>query len=354
MLFDLTEDQQDLQRLAKDYFAQRFPAGRLRAFWTGEDDDLGPVWRGLAEIGVLGLAIPEEHGGLGLGQFEFALVLEEAGYVALPSPLMETAAVAAPLIARFGSDAQRAAWLEPIASGEAMVTIAIDGSGFAVWGRESDVVVALVDGDLHLVPSAMIEWTALATDDEARRLAMASYHGIGPETLLAAGPEGVKHALALARSATAAALVGISQRMLDMTVEYSLQRQQFGRVIGSFQALKHRMADMAVSVQSARGLAWYSAYAQDHEPDMADLAARTAKSAAAAAGYECGRNSLQLHGGIGFTFEYDLNFWLKRGRALEAAFGNASDQRVEIGRSVLREMREDQISVENEEGVMSR
>jgi alkylation response protein AidB-like acyl-CoA dehydrogenase len=337
VLFDLAEEQSDFRAVVRAYLAQRFPVDRLRALWDGEKVDLDQIWAELAELGLFGMAVPEDHGGVGASQVEPALALEEAGYAGLPLPLLETAAVAAPLLSEFGSDELRETWLPRIVAGDAVVSLAIDGSDFVVWGQESDAVVTARGDELHLVPAERIRWRALDTEDVTRRLALASFGELDESTRITADSAAVIRAHDLARAATANLLVGVAQRLLDMVRGYSLERRQFGQLIGSFQALKHRMADIAVAIESARGLSWYAAYAASHEPDNAGLAARTAKAAAAAAGYESSRGALQIHGGIGFTWEHDLHFWLKRSRALEAAYGNASDHRVAIGRAVLAE-----------------
>jgi alkylation response protein AidB-like acyl-CoA dehydrogenase len=336
--FDLTQEQSDFRNVVRTMLAREFPVDRLRACWDGAAPDLDLVWGRLVDLGLVAMAVPEKHGGLGGSSVEVALALEEAAYAGLPLPLVETAAVAAPLLAELAPDEVRDRWLPRVIRGEAKVSLAIDGSGFAVWGEDCAAVITVRGGELHLVPGDRIRWRRLDTEDPTRRLAYASFDELDAATILTRRPAAVARAYDLATAATAAQLVGIAQRMLDMARAYSLERRQFGQQIGSFQVLKHRMADMAVAIESARGLSWYAAYAATHEPGAAGLAARTAKAAASSACYQCGHGALQIHGGIGFTWEHDLHFWLKHGRALEMAYGTASDHRLAIGRAVLAEL----------------
>jgi alkylation response protein AidB-like acyl-CoA dehydrogenase len=338
VLFDLSEEQATFRAIVKDFLRRQFPTARLRAVWDGAELGHEKLWRELADLGVLGVAVPEHLGGMGGSQVELALALEETGYAALPLPVLETAAVVAPLLAEFAASAAADEWVPRLAAGQALASLCLDSSGLVTWGHEADVVLVARGDELHLVPAAMIAFELRDSQDVTRRLASADTARLGPATLVTRDRAAVARAHDLACAGTANALVGVSQRLLDMSVDYSLQRQQFGHVIGSFQTLKHRMADIAVAIEAARGLSWYAAYALSHEPHNASAAARAAKASAAAAGYAAGHGALQIHGGIGFTWEHDLHLWLQRGRALEASYGNGSDHRLALGRAVLAEL----------------
>jgi alkylation response protein AidB-like acyl-CoA dehydrogenase len=283
---------------------------------------------------VLGMVVPEEHGGAGGSHVELALALEEIGYHGVPDPVLETAFVAASILACCGEPRVRDRWLPAIASGEAVVGVSLDEPRLVVHGAQADAVLVARGAELHLVPAERAEWRPAVTQDPTRRLALGKFHLEG-STLLADDAAVVDRARTAARTASAAVLIGISQRLVDMTIGYVLEREQFGQVIGSFQALKHRLADSAVAVEAARSLTWYAAYAFSNEPANAGQAARVAKGAASSAGATVNAAALQLHGGIGFTWEHDLHLWLKRGQALERAYGSAADHRVAVGAQIL-------------------
>jgi alkylation response protein AidB-like acyl-CoA dehydrogenase len=334
MRFELTAEQEQFAQVVREFFVAKFPATALRAIWDGGGVADTGVWPGLAELGALGIVIPENAGGSGAGHVELALLLEECGYAAFPEPVLETAGIAAPLLLRFADNAVRSQWLPLIASGGARIAVA-DESGFAPWGAQADATLVRQNGVVHLVPAGRAEWLPVATQDPTRLVARADSSRLGPDTVLTADPRAAGYLDTLGLSATAAALVGVTGKLLDMTLGYVLERNQFGRPVGSFQAVKHRLADLAVGLEAARALTWYAAWALSAGDDAAGLAAMTAKSAAADAARFANRNSLQLHGGIGFTWECDLHFWLMRGQAWEVSFGHVSRLRDAIGRAVL-------------------
>ncbi|CAN5344923.1 acyl-CoA dehydrogenase family protein [soil metagenome] len=338
MLFDLTEDQADFRAVVRTFLSQKMTPALLRSIWNKNGTEPSRLWESLAEMGILGLVVPDQYGGADASHVELALALEQAAYFGLPEPLLETAAVAAPLLVEFAPEDVCQRWLPRIVSGEAVVTVSLDGTGIAVHGARADAVIVARGTELHLVRAGILPWKPMKSQDPTRQLAIAGFDSLGGDTVFSSEPGAVQRALTLASSATAISLVGLSQRLLDMTLTYVLEREQFGQVIGSFQVLKHRLADIAVALEAARGLSWYSAYALSNETENATRAARTAKAAAGSAAGLANSGSLQLHGGIGFTWEHDLHLWLKKGRALEAAYGNASDHRVAIARALITEL----------------
>jgi alkylation response protein AidB-like acyl-CoA dehydrogenase len=334
MLCDLTEEQEQFGHVMREFFLAKFPVTALRTIWDGGGAADTGVWPGLAELGALGIVIPEDEGGSGAGHVELALLLEECGYAAFPEPVLETAGIAAPLLLRFADKAVRSKWLPLIAAGGARIACA-DQSGHAPWGAQADATLVQQGGFVHFVPAGRLEWHPVATQDPTRLVAWADFSSLGPDTVLTRDPCAAGYLDTLGRSAAAAALVGVTGKLLDMTLSYVIERNQFGRPVGSFQAVKHRLADWAVGLEAARALSWYAAWALSAGDDAADLAAMTAKSAATDAAQFANRNGLQLHGGIGFTWECDLHFWLMRGQAWEVSFGHGSRLRQAIGRAVL-------------------
>jgi alkylation response protein AidB-like acyl-CoA dehydrogenase len=325
--FDFTAEQLALRDLARDLFEKESPPSRLRELWDVAERDPS-CWRAMASVGLTGLTIAEEHGGMGGDDVDLALVLEEAGRTALPEPLLETVGVVAPLLA---GTALAGEWLPRIASGDAIATIALGDEPLAVDADTADLLIATSDGALHALPKGSFTATRVETEDRARRVSTVAFDA-SAGTKLDADPD-----TAFLRAATHAAgmLNGISAKLLETTVAYAKTRNQFGRPVGSFQAVKHALANAHVGVESSRAATWYAAYAMTHALPDAVEAASVAKSYASDAAREAGRVALQAHGGIGFTWEHDLHLWLKRGKALEQAYGSAAEHRRRIARGLF-------------------
>jgi len=317
----------------------------VRYAWVDDDGRLRDVWAALGEMGVLGVQVPESHGGLGLGELDLVLLLEEAGRVALPDPLVEVAAVASPLLADLAgahaSDAAVAAadrWLPAVAAGEAVVALALDDDGGIVsHGGDADLLVAFREGALVAVPGDRVQATPQPSVDGARTLATVRWSG-ADETELAAGDVAAA-AVARARDrgalGTAAVLVGLGQHLLDLTVAYAKERRQFGVPIGTFQAVKHHLADVALRLEFARPVVYAAAWSLHTGQADASRAASHAKAAASDAARFAGRQALQCHGAIGYTVEYDLHLWLKRVWALSGAWGDAAQHRRQVADALL-------------------
>jgi alkylation response protein AidB-like acyl-CoA dehydrogenase len=328
MDFDFSPEQYMLRDTVRDLLRRECTPAEVRAAWASPTGRSQERWRKLAELGVVGLTIPEEHGGAGMDEVDLVLVLEEAGRSLLPEPLLETTAVGAPLLARAGSDALRSRWLPRIASGEAGVTVGLAGSPY-VADATADLVILEREGALHAVTQDRLTLQPLRSMDGARRL-FAVTAELGDDTVLSTSPEDARWAFDHAAAATAAELVGVAGAMLDMTVGYVKQREQFGRKIGSFQAVQHKLAETLMLVESARAAVYYAAWALATDAPDASIAASVAKAYASDAERRANAEALQLHGGIGFTWEHDLHLWLKRGKALELQHGDADLHRRRI------------------------
>ncbi|MEU0024015.1 acyl-CoA dehydrogenase family protein [Streptomyces sp. NPDC006335] len=277
--------------------------------WSRGDHTGGrALWRRIADAGVFALAVPETYDGLGPRPLELTLAFVELGRHAVPGPLVETVTAAA-LLTEPGA-AKRL--LPALASGEAMATVARDG-GYALDGEAADVRLSLTAEGLYLAPGHGPVRPSL---DPARRLTPLAAGG----ELLTAHPP-VTAALTLARLTTAAQALGVGLALLDRTVSYVGQRTQFGAPIGSFQAVKHQLADARIALEFARPLLFGAALTMTAH----DVAA--AKVTACEAAYRTARTALQLHGAIGYTAEYDLSLWLTRARALRSAWGSPEECR---------------------------
>jgi alkylation response protein AidB-like acyl-CoA dehydrogenase len=303
-------------------------------------------WAEISELGWPGVIVPEEHGGLGLGAVELVVIQEEMGYALAPSPFFSSICATLLLVAA-GTDEQKTKWLPQLASGEARGTVAVwdEGAGWApdhseaepAAGRLSAAKIAVPDAataDLLLVAAAdgrhyLLEFDAPSVSivpekslDTTRKLYKLTLDAASVEPL-ADEPERIAHAYATIVTALAAENVGIAQRTMEMAVEYAKDRKQFDRPIGVNQAVSHRCAQMLLETEGARSLTYWAGWALDHEPSTALRAASMAKAYASDAGFRVAASSIQVHGGIGFTWEHDLHFFFKRAKANAHAFGDA-------------------------------
>jgi alkylation response protein AidB-like acyl-CoA dehydrogenase len=330
MNFELSDDQQAIQRTAREFLADAYPPAEVRRLaYETERGFTDEGWAALCELGWPALLVPEEHGGLGLGVVELAVVQEELGAALAPSPFLSTV-VAAAFIDAAGSDEQRGRWLAALAAGEARGAVAAladdDGWTAVPDAAGADVVVAR-DGDgwgLVTAPEA----EPVEALDATRKLWRVRASGE-----LEPLPGDAARALDVAAVALAAESVGVARRAMDMAVQYAKEREQFGRPIGAYQAVSHACAQMLLEVEGARSTTLYAAWALDHEAiasPPAPLAASMAKAYASDAGWRVPAAALQVHGGIGFTWEHDLHLWLKRGKANAYLWGDAREHRARV------------------------
>ena len=374
MQFAHSEEQQLIRDNARALLSERAASAQLRAALAAPGGYDAQLWRTIGELGWTGLAVPQIYGGAGLGWVELCLLMEEQGRRLLASPFFATCALAAPLIAASGSEAQRQALLPRIAAGKVRigcaltgsdgrppcdgVTVVLEGRGddfslngvsdFVIHGDSADLllVVARASGSrggdgisVAVIPAAS---TGVSIHrhlmlDLTRPMSRVELDGVtvGREQLLGeAGAAGgaVEEALDLARIALASEALGGAEQVLEMTTAYSKERVQFGRPIGSFQAIKHRLADMMIEVEAAKSAAWYAACVADERRTELAEAAAIAKSYCCDAYFDCAANAIQLHGGIGFTWEHDAHLYFKRARATATLLGSPAWQRERLVR----------------------
>jgi alkylation response protein AidB-like acyl-CoA dehydrogenase len=326
MNFDFSDDQQAIKRTAKDLLADRFKMEHVRelAEAGAYDDD---AWKELCELGWPGIFIEEQYGGQGLGIVELVILMEELGYALAPLPFLSNAA-AGLLIQTAGSEEQKQRWLPGLASGELRGTAGLvrgDEAKLVPDADDADLIV-LCGGDARLVverSAAQVE--PVATMDATRRYARVRADGAGEQLEGEHGP-----AIGAALLAVSAELTGVAQRAMEMAVDYARDRKQFGRPIGAYQAVSHRCAQMLLETEGARSATYWGAWAADAEPETLELAASMAKAYASDAGWQVCSSSLQVHGGIGFTWEHDLHFFLKRAKVDALLWGSAAEHRERV------------------------
>ena len=362
MDFGLSEEQEQLQRSARQFLEAECPPAFVRDTSKDPDGFSRRLHGRMAELGWTGLIVPESHGGTGLGMLDMALLLEEIGRAVVPGPFFESSVLATTALRR-ASAALRKRWLPAIAAGEAVGTVALleeserlDGAGVTAKAKKLKDGYRL-DGAKMFVPSATVAdflvapfrssgkgdegitlflvprdtpgmaITPLETLDLTRRVFQVDFRDARVPSAAVVGGEGkgwplVREILAAGAVGLAADSLGGAERLLEMSVEYSKVRQQFGRPIGSFQALKHIAAEMIAEIEPARSLVWYAAYCLDREPKQAPRAVAMAKSHLSDVYSRVANRALQMHGGIGFTWEHDLHFWFKRAAFNRSSFGD--------------------------------
>lgn len=305
MKFSLSEDQVTLQKAAAEFLAKECPYEVVFASFESDDGDSPDLYKKMAELGWLALAVPEEHGGLGMGVVEQAVLLEQLGYFNTPGPFFSNACLAVPLLLAVGATDQ----LGSVIDGSRRIAVVTDPAFVLDGGIADDFLVATSD-EIRLVERSDAEVTPHETIDGTRRTARVDVAEGAGKSLGSAEPlEGVLDA---ARAALAAEGVGGMQHMLDTTVAFAKDREQFGREIGSFQVVKHRLADMLIRTEAARSAAYYAAWANSVRAPDAELSASVAKAYASESAMWVTGQAIQLHGGIGFTWEHHAHLYFKR------------------------------------------
>jgi alkylation response protein AidB-like acyl-CoA dehydrogenase len=325
MNFDFTEDQHEIKRTARELLAKRSGVEQVREAAEGEAYDES-LFNELRELGWTGIAIDEQYGGAGLGVVELMILCEELGYALAASPFLANA-LGGLMIEYAGSDEQRAKWLPGIASGEATATVAFASGGTAEVVADADgaAVIVLIEGEeATLVARDDAQVEPIPTIDPTRRYARVS--ASGGEAL----PGDVAGALARAEVALSAEMVGIAQRTQEMAIEYAKERKQFDTPIGAFQAISHRCAQMLFDTEGARSATYFGGWAADADESQLALAASIAKAAASEAALSVTASSIQVHGGIGFTWEADVHWFFKRAQLDAAMLGGTGKQRARV------------------------
>jgi len=350
MRFGFSDDQLAFRDAVRDLLAKVAGPDTLRAVWAGDRGWDPAVWSHLAGMGVLGLLAPESAGGLALDETDLVLILEECGRAALPGPLVEHVAVAVPALAAAaqaglpqngdaamtnagvpaGVAGSAARWLRAAVAGDAVVSAAAGPSAVA-FGAEADLLLVERDGAVHAVERTDVTGVEPRTSvDRSRRFAEVTWSAATP--LPAVDP-----ALFRARGAagTAAVLCGLAAHLIDTTAAYVQERRQFGVPVGSFQAVKHHLADALIALEHARPAVYCAAWSVATGQPTVGRDTSYAKVVADEAAGLAARVALQCHGAIGYTYEHDLHLWLKRVWSLQRAWGDTAHHREHVAAAVL-------------------
>jgi alkylation response protein AidB-like acyl-CoA dehydrogenase len=358
MQFGLSESQKILKDNARKFFSVECPVAEVRRLMETATAYDSALWSKMAEQGFTGIIFPEEVGGLGLGKVEMILLMEEMGYALVPGPFFSTVALAGAVLDACGSAEQKEKYLAPICRGEARSTVAnfvdagpvpnstdnrITVPGGKLTGQKLFVPdAAVADSILVITTSGVFVAESKAPGvtikpmngmDLTRKLYSVQFENVAAEKL--ANATGWAQALDIATAALVAEMVGGMQRTLDLTVQYAKTRKQFGKPIGSFQAVQHQCADMYLETESSRSAAYYAAWALQENAADASTAVSVAKMYASEACRTVGNRGIQVHGGMGFTWENDLHLYYRRAKSAETMLGDAAFHRERIARLVI-------------------
>ena len=377
MNFGFNEEQELLRSTARKFFDNECASDTVRKLMDGPEGMTPDLWKKIAEQGWTGLIFADEHGGMGLGFVDLVVLMEEMGRAVVPGPFFSTVLLGGLAIREAGTDAQKKAWLPKISSGEARATLAwmepsaelgargitltatAKGAGFTLDGTKlfvhdantADVIVVAArtasgkspeEGvSLFLVPKGTpgLSVTLLPTMDQTRKLCEVAFKNVevGADALMGQTGSGwapLARVIDRATVALCAEMCGGAQKVLEMTVEYAKIRQAFGRPIGSYQGVKHKAADMLVDVENSKSITYYAAWAMDEDVPEGPLAVSMAKAYVSDAYRRVAGAGIQLHGGIGFTWEHDLHLYFKRAKGSEFTFGDATWHRERVAQLV--------------------
>jgi alkylation response protein AidB-like acyl-CoA dehydrogenase len=357
MQFGLSESQEFLKDSARKFFAGECPSAEMRRLMETDTAYDASLWSKLTDQGYTGIIFPEEYGGVGLGKVELMLLMEESGRALLPGPFFSTVVLAGSVLDAVATPPHKTKYLAPICRGEVRATVAIleasanwnlrdlqlsathgklTGKKFFVSDAGiADFLIVVARDGIFVVDSKArgLKISPMSGMDLTRKLYTVEFNDTPAEQIgSVASPT---RALDVATSALAAELVGGMQRTLDITVEYAKTRKQFGKPIGMFQAVQHQCADMYLETESSRSAVYYAGWALEENSADATTAVSIAKMYASDAARTVGNRGIQIHGGMGFTWENDVHLYYRRAKASETAFGDATFHRERIASMVI-------------------
>lgn len=343
MDFTFSDDQLMFRDSVASMLANEVTPDSIRDRWDGETGFSADAWGQLTELGLPAMLVPEQFGGLGLSEVDFILLAEECGRVALPEPLVDSALVATRLLVDLVNHSEAAAprcgeLLEMIATGESKIAVAHVINPYVNFAADMDWLLLAYGEEVHLIPRDKVELQPQKSLDPSRRLYRVVNWQADASTRLVDGELGARAwrgALNRGALGTAAQFLGLAQAMIAQSVQYTTDREQFGKPIGVNQAVKHLLADCAVKIEYAKPVVYRAAYTASVNPRRADFVVSHAKVAASEAALLSARNCTQVHGAMGYTWECNLHIWAKRCWALNKAWGDNGFHKNRIHESLL-------------------
>ena len=335
MDFTFSEDQLLFRESVRDFLVNEVTPETVRGLWESDTGRSDSLWAQLTEMGLVGMTVPEEFGGLGMTALDFVLLAQECGYVALPEPLVHTALVAVPLLNDIGGELA-AEWLPKIAAGEARVIVGLEENQWVEDAHVADLLLLQRGDNFHALAPADAELRHNESVDPSRKLYAVEFD-VGAAPVVSSDAALVTATLDRGALACAAQALGLGQRMVDLSVQYSSERQQFGKPIGSFQAVKHLMSNVAVKLEYAKAPVYRAAYALAQGLSTASENTSHAKLAACEAANLAAKNCVQVHGAMGYTWEVDLHIFMKKAWALANTWGDAGYHKSRIATVLFSE-----------------
>jgi alkylation response protein AidB-like acyl-CoA dehydrogenase len=337
MRFGFSEDQLLLQNTLREFLAKECPPAFVRGLWASETGYDKALWQKLAELGLPGLLVPEPHGGLGRDEIDLVLLLEEIGRTALGGPLVATALVGVRMLAELRSSELPARWLSRVAAGDARLAVGHPDLRFVSEASAADLLLLPSGEELHAVAREAATVVRQPANDPSRRIFEVRF-APSAATCVARGEEARRlFAAALDRGALAAAAqaIGVADKLIEMACNYARERTQFGAPIGSFQAVKHMLANCSVQLEYARPVVHRAAHSVARDISTRALDVSHAKLVATEAALLAARTALQTHGAIGYTWEHDLHLWMRRAWTLDLEWGGGPLHRARVQDAVL-------------------
>ncbi len=336
MDFCFTEDQLLFKDSMRDVLLKECSPEVIRKTWETREPPQ-QLWPLLAEMGVSGLMIAESYGGLGMSETDLVSILEETGRAALPLPVVEANLIAPTLIQSCPDTNLQNKWLPLMGQGKARAAVHLGSQTYALNTKDCDFLLIEHDKTIHLLKPGQWEDEAQPSVDHSRQLNKIKWTPV-EDTIILQGSQAellLNRAFNHGAMGTSAQLLGLTQNLIDVTVEYAKARTQFGKAIGSFQAIKHRLAESLMKLEFARPVVYRAAASMAEEHPETDTHVSMAKYYANQASYFAAKAALQVHGAIGYSFEYDLHLWMKRVWALNATWGDTNWHRHRVGQNIL-------------------
>ncbi|RJX71494.1 acyl-CoA dehydrogenase [Vibrio sinensis] len=346
MDFTFTEDQLAFKDAISRFLMTETAPEVLREIWETDSGRSPKLMSNIAEQGMLAVSVPEENGGIGMGDVAWSLLTQELGYYCIPDVIADTGYTAVGLLSALPQSTLRDEWLEHISTGSLRVAVSHPENPLVADAHLADLLLLIDGDDVHAVKRDLVDVVPCTSIDSSRRLAKVAWNPTD-ETKLVGGEQGkqVKEQLFNRGAlATSGQLLGLAQRMLDLSVDYVAQRKQFGRAIGSFQAIKHHLADVAKEIEFARPVLYRAAHSlETGHPDV-DLHVSQAKLYAAKAAHLAAKQGIQVHGAMGYTWEVDLQMFMKRTWALESYWGSKASHQQRLCDFVHSTLAQDLVS----------